>query len=151
MRKEIKDSVFIKQPVYAGGNKAMNDFISTHIKFPQEAITHKVKGQVSLMLTIDHQGNVTEVKPTRTLGHGCDEEAMRVAQLLQFTIPPNPRKIKVLFHKVIKINFDYALVVVEKSIPIPAPPQPGALNYSYQSTVSEISSSDKRYEYKISW
>ena len=105
MSKEKKDKHFIKKPVYPGGTKAYNAFIRDNLKYPEEALKNKTEGVVYLKYDVDYTGKVSDVKVIRSLGDGCDEEAVRVIKLLKFEIPKGPRKLRVLFHKEAKIKF----------------------------------------------
>lgn len=121
MKKEKRDDSFIKNPFYKGGAKAMNDFIYGSLKYPKEAAQIKVEGVVLIRYDIDHEGNVIDAKVIKGLGHGCDEEAIRVVKLLKFEVPKTPRKLKVIFHKDIKIYFKIAVQqtnpVLDKGLP----------------------------------
>jgi len=104
MHKEKKGKHFIKTPVYEGGLKAMRIFISQHKKYPEEALKEKIEGTVYLKYTIDYKGNVIDAKVLKSLGHGCDEEAVRIIKLLKFNVPKN-RGIREKFFKNIQIHF----------------------------------------------
>ena len=78
MAKEKKDNQFIKKPFYPGGNKAYADFIKKNLKYPSKALKNKTEGTVLLKYDIDHKGNVTDAKVIKSVGDGCDEEAIRV-------------------------------------------------------------------------
>ena len=104
MQKERKDKHFIKKPVYEGGLKALRAFISENKKYPEEALKARIEGTVYLKYTIDYKGNVIEAKVIKSVGHGCDEEAIRVVKLLKFKVPKN-RGVRVKFHKNIQIHF----------------------------------------------
>ena len=114
MKKERTDKHFIKHPVYVGGQKALRQFISNNVKYPNLAKAHKIEGTVVLKYTINYKGEVIETKIMKGLGYGCDEEAIRLTKLLRFEIPKT-RKIKVLFHKSIHIHFK---LPVEKNTPV---------------------------------
>lgn len=105
MHKERKDKHFIKKPIYPGGLKAMRDLIRKELKYPKEALEAKVEGTVYLRYNIDHNGHVTSSKILSSLGRGCDEEAQRIVNKFKFEVPKGPRKLKVKFHKTIKIHF----------------------------------------------
>ena len=105
MTKERKDNQFIKKPFYPGGNKAFKDFILKQLQYPQEAIDNKIEGTVVVKYDVDYKGNVIEANILKSIGHGCDEEAVRIIKLLKFEIPKGPRKLRVLFHKQTKIHF----------------------------------------------
>lgn len=105
MQKERKDKHFIKKPIYPGGLKAMRELIRKELKYPAEALEAKVEGTVYLRYNIDYKGNVTSSKILSSVGHGCDEEAQRIVTKFKFQVPKGPRKLKVKFHKTIKIHF----------------------------------------------
>jgi protein TonB len=117
MKKSIREDVFIKQPVYEGGNKAMTVFIQKILKYPVDALESKTEGVVEVRITIDFVGNVISSQILGSLSSSCDTEAKRVAELLKFTIPKNPRNLKVLFHKIIKVQFNLPKVQAQKMIP----------------------------------
>lgn len=104
MKKKTKDQDFIKQPVLPGGRKAFNAHLRKHLKYPQKAIINRIEGSVFIKYDIDYKGNVVDTKVISGIGYGCDEEAERVVRLLKFQVPKT-RKIRVLFHKDIKVNF----------------------------------------------
>ncbi|NNE26043.1 MAG: energy transducer TonB [Saprospiraceae bacterium] len=105
MSKERKDNSFIKKPIYPGGNKALRQFISDNLKYPKEAISKKIEGTVLVKYDIDYKGVVIDGRVIKGIGHGCDEEAIRLVKLLKFEIPKGPRKLRVMFHKELKIHF----------------------------------------------
>ena len=104
MKKERKDSSFIKKPIYPGGNKALKEFVAKELTYPQQALENKIEGVVPIRYTVNKKGVVTETKVLLHLGHGCDEEAERIVRLLKFNVPKN-RNIKVNFYKTINIRF----------------------------------------------
>lgn len=127
MHKEKKDKHFIQKPVYEGGPKAMRAFISKNLRYPKEALAHKIEGTVSLNFTINYQGKVTEVKIISGLGYGCDEEAIRVVRLLKFEVA-KIRKMKVKFHKNLNVHFR-----LPKAKAVPKPAGPTHFTYTYVS------------------
>ncbi|GEM_PF-495590 len=107
MPKEKKDKHFLKKAYYPGGLQAMKAFIKAQLRYPEEALTKGVEGDVQLMLFINRQGQVVQVRILKHLGHGCDEEAVRVAKLLKFNVPPQPGHLKtrLRFQKRLAIHF----------------------------------------------
>ena len=105
MKKEAKDKHFIKKPIYEGGPQAMKAFIRKNLRYPEEALKNKVEGTVYVKYDIDYKGKVVDAKVISGLGHGCDEEAVRLVKLFEFSVPKNPRKLKIVFHKNIQIHF----------------------------------------------
>ncbi len=103
MKKERKDRHFIKKPRYPGGPKALKAFVSKHLRYPEEARKRGIQGTVTVRYTINQKGQVVHARVIAGLGHGCDEEAIRVVRLLRFDVPKN--HVRVLFHKTIHIHF----------------------------------------------
>lgn len=106
----------------------MTQFIYEHLRYPPAAFEANVEGTVLLDIDIDFQGQVLQTRVLQGLGHGCDEEAARVARLLKFEVGKN-RGVKVLFHKKIKIAFKKPPTKAEA--PQPAPPTALQVQYTY--------------------
>ena len=109
-----KPESFITNPIYPGGKKALDEFIKSNLKYPEEAITNKIEGTVSIEYDVDVFGNVISTKVKHGIGYGCDEEALRLTALLKY-----PKKrykgMRVVFHMTIKITFH----IHQGSKPIP--------------------------------
>ena len=104
MKKERKDKHFIKKPFYEGGPMAMKKFIGENMRYPKEALENKIEGTVYVRYDVDQKGKVIDAKVVKGIGHGCDEEAIRLAKSLKFQVPKN-RVGRVVFHKNIQIHF----------------------------------------------
>lgn len=121
-----KPESFIKLPIYPGGQKALNDFINSNRKYPDEAIQNKIEGTVSIEYDVNVFGNVTSYRVKHGIGYGCDEEACRLVSLLKY--PKHKYQgLHVVFH--MKINIHFRLHQASK--PIPAEQK---INYSYVAT-----------------
>ncbi len=105
MKKETREDSFIRQPYYDGGDKAMIDYIVKNLKYPTASLANQVEGDVHIRYDIDNKGKVIDVKIISGLDQYCNEEAIRVIKLLQFVVPKNPRKMRITFHKKIRIHF----------------------------------------------
>lgn len=104
MEKDKKKTRFVYQPEYPGGPKELTKFIYTHLRYPKEAFNANVEGTVYVEYDIDYQGVVVGARVLKGLGHGCDEEALRVVKLLRFDVARN-RGIHVLFHQKVRVQF----------------------------------------------
>ncbi len=106
MHKSAKDKHFIKQPWYEGGPKAMKQFIAENLRYPEVALAQRVEGTVTVRFDIDHKGDVVDAKIVgHHLGHGCDEEAIRLVKSMQFKVE-KPRGLRVIYHKTIQVHFN---------------------------------------------
>ena len=135
MQKEKKEKNFIKKPTYEGGNTALRQFIRENMRYPKLALASKVEGTVVIKFSISHNGDVVDAKVIAGLGHGCDEEALRIVRLLKFTVP-KVRKVKVLYHKDIKINFRLPKAKVVE-------PTSTSISYTYQQKPKENAAPSK--------
>jgi len=105
MDKDSRDKRFIRKPIYPGGQKAYREFITKQLVYPEEAKKKGIEGFVQLRYDINYKGDVIDAKVISSLGFGCDEEAIRIVKLLKFEVPKGPRKLKLLFHRTVRINF----------------------------------------------
>lgn len=151
MDKETRDKRFIRKPIYPGGNAAYKNFIYSNLKYPKEALKEKVEGLVIIRFEIDHKGNVNSAKVVSSLGYGCDEEALRIVKLFKFEIPKGPRKLKVLYHKTVRIRFK---LPVEKKI---SKPKTSKTSYTIVTTSKkttkekEVPQKSNSYHYTIKY
>lgn len=118
MKKERKEDSFIKQPFYKGGDKALKEFVQTHLRYPAQSQANKIEGDVHIRYDINHKGEVTDTKIIGGLDEHCNEEAIRVVKMLKFIVPKTPRHLKVTFHKNIRIHFHIHEKKTEDSKPI---------------------------------
>jgi len=79
--KKVYDFVSIeKQPEFPGGIAKFYKYLSGAIKYPALAQERNVQGKVFLSFVVEKSGLLSDVKITRGLGSGTDEEALRVIQ-----------------------------------------------------------------------
>ncbi|MCD8739973.1 energy transducer TonB [Mucilaginibacter roseus] len=64
-----------------GGEKALY----AKIKYPESALKEHVSGWITVELTVDKDGKPKNLSVVKGLGHGCDEEAVRVMSEARFT------------------------------------------------------------------
>lgn len=75
-------------PAFPGGQSSLEDYISTHIQYPDEAINNEIEGTVYVLFTIDENGKVANVKTTgNAIGYGLEEEAIRVVSSMSNWTP----------------------------------------------------------------
>ena len=68
-------------PEFTGGQKALDAFLISNLRYPQPAMESGISGTVYVSFLIDKAGNVRDIKVLRGIGGGCDEEAIRVIKL----------------------------------------------------------------------
>ncbi len=99
-----KKKRFLNLPKYTGGSKAFREFIAENLRYPETALEAKVEGSVIVKYDIHDNGTVSNPRVLKGLGYGCDEEAIRVVNLLQFEKVKN-RGVRVKLTSKTKINF----------------------------------------------
>jgi len=74
---------FVEQmPEFPGGQDALFKYLNSNIKYPSIAQEMGISGKVVLQFVVDKQGKIGNIKVVRTLGAGCDEEAVRVVKAM---------------------------------------------------------------------
>lgn len=68
---------------YSAGETAMKQFIESNKVVPEAAKKAGISGTVSVSFTIEANGEITNIKITKSLGYGCDEEAIRIVKLMK--------------------------------------------------------------------
>ena len=137
MAKERKEKKMIKKPVFEGGRKGFNAFVKEHLRYPEEALQKGIEGTVVLKLFINYLGTVTNVKIIAGIGAGCDEEAARVAKMMEFQVD-KVYKVKVKYQKSLNIHFK-----------LPKKVQQETQKYAYKYKPVEDSNTEKSYSYTI--
>ncbi|MDJ1472992.1 energy transducer TonB [Cytophagaceae bacterium YF14B1] len=69
-------------PEFPGGKDKMNEFLSQNMKYPEEARTDKVEGDVFVRFMVKKDGTITTPKVISGLGAGCDQEAVRLLTVM---------------------------------------------------------------------
>ena len=66
------------QPSYPGGQEAWMKYLKTTLKYPQQAKQKGIQGAVFISFVVDKSGELRDMQVIKGVGHGCDEEALRV-------------------------------------------------------------------------
>lgn len=67
-----------KVPSFPGGIEGFYKFIVKNLKYPDLARKNNTYGKVIVTFVVERDGSLTDVKVSRGIGDGCDEEAVRV-------------------------------------------------------------------------
>jgi protein TonB len=95
-------------PSYPGGNDALMKYLSTNLKYPENAKSSKIQGKVFVSFVVNSDGKVSNVKVLRGISGGCDEEAVRVVQAMPNWIPGKQKgnNVPVQFNLPIQFKLD---------------------------------------------
>jgi protein TonB len=67
-------------PAFPGGEMEMMNYLSKNLKYPEQAKDADAQGTVLISFIIDKEGLISNPVIKRSIGFGCEEEAIRVIQ-----------------------------------------------------------------------
>ncbi len=70
-------------PVYPGGPGAIKETVARNLHYPEAALKAGISGTVLVNFTINHEGEVQNIRVMQGISPECDAEAMRVTGLLK--------------------------------------------------------------------
>ena len=88
---QVADSMQVKKdsvpalelmPEFPGGTIALYKFMFDNIQYPKEAFENEIEGTVYVKFKVDENGFAVSPQVMRGIGGGCDEEAIRLVNLL---------------------------------------------------------------------
>jgi len=69
-------------PRFPGGDEARHFFLRRNIRYPEEALRKVIQGTVIVVFVVETSGEISNVSISKSIGGGCDEEAMRVVRAM---------------------------------------------------------------------
>ncbi len=96
-------------PRFPGGNQALAAYLSTHIKYPNDAKKAGVQGRVIVKFVVDKEGKITEAEVERSVHKSLDKEALRVVKAMPKWEPGtlNGKPVRVRYRLPIKFNLNF--------------------------------------------
>ena len=73
---------------FVGGMKAFGEYLQENLKYPASAQKANISGKVFTQFIVNTDGTISDVTILKSVGFGCDEEAIRVIKLTKW----NPGK-----------------------------------------------------------
>ncbi|MBO4489074.1 MAG: energy transducer TonB [Bacteroidales bacterium] len=113
--KKKKKPNFLEKPLYPGGAKALREFVSAHLQYPQDAMDQRVEGVVTIAYQVNDDGFVENPTVVKSLSPSCDEEALRIVRMLRYDKARN-RGVRLKVNTKLNINFHLAPQPVQKTI-----------------------------------
>lgn len=71
-----------EMPEFKGGHDKLQEFFQKHIIYPDHAKDNNIEGTVWISFVVHKDGSLSDFKVVKSIGHGCDEEALRVAKMM---------------------------------------------------------------------
>ena len=90
VQEKVEEQVFdvVEQmPQFPGGDAALFEYLSTHIKYPAIAEENGVQGRVIVTFVVERDGSITDVKVVKAVDPSLDREAARVVAGMPKWIP----------------------------------------------------------------
>jgi len=84
LKKNQKPKKFLNRPEFPGGKKAFNEYIKNNLRYPDEALAAGIEGDVLVVYDVNDNGKILNARIKHGIGYGCDEEALRLVEGLQF-------------------------------------------------------------------
>jgi TonB family protein len=94
-----------EMPEFPGGPEALYPYIREILKYPEKAIEQGVEGIVYLTFVVEKDGSVSNIKVLRSIGYGCDEEALRIVRGMPKWKPGKQRGVPVRVQYNLPIRF----------------------------------------------
>ena len=83
IKKEKLINTYVEQmPWYKGGDKVLDSIITNNTKYPKKAKKERIRGVGKLRILVDLTGKVQDVKIYKGIREDIDNEAKRLAYLL---------------------------------------------------------------------
>ncbi len=101
---EKKKRKFLKLPHLDGGKELLKKFIRENLRYPKEALENNIEGDVIIKFKVTGKGEVISPEIVKSIGYGCDEEAIRLVLMLSYQAVKN-RGVRVITDNSIKIPF----------------------------------------------
>lgn len=98
-------TVVEQMPSYPGGDKALFEYLSNNIKYPEKAAKDSIQGKVIVAFIVSATGEIKDIKIQRSLNAECDAEAKRVVEAMPKWTPGKQNGVDVSVQYMLPINF----------------------------------------------
>ncbi len=108
VEEDVIFTVVEDQPQFPGGEEARQRFLEDNLRYPTMAREAGIQGTVFVTFVVETDGSVTDVRVLRGIGGGCDEEAVRVVEMMPRWEPGRQRgqPVRVQFNMPIRFRLN---------------------------------------------
>jgi TonB family protein len=89
-------------PTYPGD---IQTYLANNIKYPDSARNRDIEGRVIVRFMVTKTGEVTKVKIVKGIGGGCDEEVLRVINMMGKWTPGTRKGKPIEVYYILPVNF----------------------------------------------
>lgn len=82
-----------QMPMYQKGNFALQDFIKENLEYPRQAQLSNIQGTVMVGFVVEPSGLPTNIGIIKSVGGGCDQEALRIIEMIKWYPAKNGDKL----------------------------------------------------------
>jgi len=102
MEPVAEDEIFMgveQEAEFPGGLNELMKFLKKNVSYPAAAQRANISGKVILQFVVEKDGTVGQIKVLKSVGFGCDEEAVRVVKAMPRWSPgrQNGRAVRVYY------------------------------------------------------
>jgi TonB family protein len=124
-----------KMPEYPGGQKAMLSYFIENMRYPLSAYLNGVSATAYVNFIVETDGSVSDVVVLKSIGYGCDQEAIRLVYQMKDWKPGELDGIKVRVRSNLPVYFKEELYIDSRiyTKPDTLPEFPGGIDslFSY--------------------
>jgi TonB family protein len=73
-----------QMPMYPTGTFALQDFIKQNLEYPRQAQIANIQGTVMVRFVVEPSGLPTNIGLETSIGGGCDQEAIRIIEMIKW-------------------------------------------------------------------
>jgi len=92
-------------PQFKGGEKALEEFIKTHLTYPEASAKNNISGRVIVEFSVDTDGSIKDIRIIYSLDNYTDQEVIRVVKLMSGLWKPAERDGKPVTARVLISKF----------------------------------------------
>lgn len=81
------DTLRNRLPEFPGGQKALDEYLKTNMKYPKRAIQMGIEGRVVFNLSVSSEGEITKIELFKGIYSECNEEAFYLIKKMPKWIP----------------------------------------------------------------
>ncbi len=102
---EIEHTPFAKMPIYIG---SVSQHLINNLRYPDYAKDNNIMGKVTIRFVVNEDGFLSDAKVLKGIGGGCDQEAIRVINLMKRWKPgiKDDVPVKVYFNQTITFSLE---------------------------------------------
>jgi protein TonB len=71
-----------QMPEFPGGMEGLKTFLSDNLRYPRKAKRANIQGTVFVGFVVGRDGQIRDAQVLKGIGHGCDEEVVRVVMAM---------------------------------------------------------------------